>query len=127
MSVLRTYSLIALAVSALAFQETALIGTWQLTDSKIKTNGPREVIIRDDSSASWGKEHSRWRPLKGNKIMIAVGGEWETYNYKLKGNKITMSGGDLTDPVTLTRVGPATPRPSGVPVPPDPDKEPPTR
>lgn len=125
---LRSASLLALAVSALVFQDAAgLIGTWQLTDSKIKTNGPREVIIRDDSSASWGKEHSRWRPIKGNKIMIAVGGEWETYNYKVKGSKITISGGDLTDPVTLTRVGPATPRPNGVPVPPDPDKEPPGR
>ena len=124
---LRTCSLIVVAVSALVSQESGLIGTWRLTDSKIKTSGPREVIIRDDSSSSWGNEHSRWRLLKGNQIMIAVGGEWETYNYKLKSNKITISGGDLTDPVTLTRVGPATPRPSGVPVPPDPDKEPPTR
>ena len=37
------------------------------------------------------------------------------------------SGGDLTEPVTLTKTGPASPRPSGVPVPPDPDQVPPAR
>lgn len=112
---------------ALAFQANPLIGTWQLTDKKIKTNGPREVIIREDSSASWGKETSRWRLVPKDRIMIAVGGEWETYNIRIKGNRMTLSGGDLVDPVTLTRVGPASPRPSGVAVPPDPDTEPPAR
>ncbi len=58
--------------------------------------------------------------------MIALGGEWETYKLKLKGEELTLSGGDLTDPITLKRVGPATPRPPKVPVPPDPDTEPPS-
>jgi len=118
---------IAVLAAGVAFQAHPLIGTWQLTDKKIKTNGPREVIIREDSSASWGKETSRWRLIPKDKIMIAVGGEWETYNIKIKGSKMTLSGGDLVDPVTLTKVGPATPRPSGVAVPPDPDTEPPAR
>lgn len=107
-------------------QDPAIVGTWKLTDEKIKTSGPREVVIRTDSSASWGKEHSRWRILPGNQIKIAVGGEWETYKFKVKGNKLTISGGDLPDPITLTRTGAATPRPAGVPVPPDPDTEPPS-
>ena len=119
-------ALAAMTVVA-ALQAHPLIGTWQLTDKKIKTNGPREVIIREDSSASWGKETSRWRLIPKDKIMIAVGGEWETYNIKIKGSKMTLSGGDLVDPVTLTKVGPATPRPSGVAVPPDPDTVPPAR
>ena len=101
--------------------ENPIVGTWKLADEKLKTNGPREIIIRPDSSASWGKEHSRWRILPNGQIKIAVGGEWETYKYKVKGTKLTISGGDLTDPVTLVKTGPPTPRPSNVPVPPDPD------
>lgn len=58
-------------------------------------------------------------------IMIALGGEWEIYKLKLKGDRLTLSGGDLADPITLKRVGPATPRPPTVPVPPDPDTQPP--
>jgi len=121
---------LALALSALLVlsQEPPIVGTWKLTDSKVKTNGPREVVIRADSSASWGEEHARWRLIeKGKVIMIAVGGEWEVYDLRVRGNKLTLSGGDLQDPVTLTKVGPPTPRPTGVPVPPDPDRVPPGR
>lgn len=117
---------IALALAA-AQQANPLIGTWKLTDAKVKTNGPREVVIREDSSASWGKEHARWRLVPKDQIMIAVGGEWETYKLRVNKTRLTLSGGDLTEPVTLTRIGPATPRPTGVAVPPDPDQEPPAR
>ena len=103
---------------------TVLSGLWQLEKGKVKADGPKTVMIRTDSSASWGKETVRWR-LKVGQIMIALGGEWETYKLKLKGDQLTLSGGDLTDPITLKRVGPATPRPPNVPVPPDPDIEPP--
>jgi hypothetical protein len=115
----------ALALLGMGFQAPDIAGTWKLTDAKVKTNGPREIVIREDSSASWGKEHARWRLVPKDQIMIAVGGEWETYKVKVRGTKLTLSGGDLTDPVTLTKIGPATPRPSGVPVPPDPDAAPP--
>lgn len=98
-------------------------GTWQVDASSVAGKGPREVIIRADSSASWGKETVRWRLPEQNKIMIALGGEWETYRMKLKGTKMTLSGGDLSEPITLKRTGPATPRPDSIPVPPDPDKE----
>jgi hypothetical protein len=106
-------------------QQPGIVGTWKLEDEQLRSKGPREVIIRPDSSASWGKEHSRWRLLRGNRIMIAVGGEWETYRIRLKGDRLTISEGDLVDPVTLIRVGPATPLPSGVAVPPVPDDRPP--
>lgn len=104
---------------------TKLSGLWQLEKGKVKSDGPKTVMIRSDSSASWGKETVRWR-LKPGQIMIALGGEWETYGLKLKGDHLTLSGGDLTDPITLKRVGQATPRPANVPVPPDPNTEPPS-
>ncbi len=118
-----------IAAAGLQAQGPSIEGLWRLTDNKVKTTGPREVIIRADSSASWGKEHARWRLVEsGKRIMIAVGGEWEIYDIRVRGNRLTLSGPELgDDPVTLTRVGPPTPRPSGVPVPPDPDRVPPAR
>ncbi|MES2123771.1 MAG: hypothetical protein V4503_03690 [Gemmatimonadota bacterium] len=97
-------------------------GTWRVDASADVKNGPREVVIRADSSASWGKETVRWR-VKGDRISIALGGEWETYKLKLRNRdtSLTLSGGDLQKPVTLKRVGPATPRPANVKVPDDPD------
>jgi hypothetical protein len=102
---------------------TTLSGLWQLEKGKVKADGPKTVMIRPDSSASWGKETVRWR-LKEDQIMIALGGEWEIYKLKLKGNRLTLSGGDLLDPITLKRVGAATPRPANVAVPPDPEVPP---
>ncbi len=96
-----------------------LIGTWRVDAGADVKNGPREVIIRADSSASWGKETVRWRVVK-HKIWIAIGGEWEIYDLKLGKRELTLSGGDLTKAVTLKRVGPPTPRPDGIAVPPDP-------
>jgi hypothetical protein len=46
------------------------------------------------------------------------------YRLKLKGKKLTLSGGDLTEAVDFQRVGPPTPRPDTVPMPPDPDLNP---
>ncbi len=96
-----------------------LTGTWRVDAGADVKNGPREVIIRADSSASWGKETVRWRVVK-KQIWIAIGGEWEIYDLKLGRRELTLSGGDLTKAVTLKRVGPPTPRPDGIAVPPDP-------
>ena len=100
-----------------------LTGTWRVDASADVKNGPREVVIRADSSASWGKETVRWR-VKGDRISIALGGEWETYKLKLRSREgtLTLSGGDLQKAVTLKRVGPPTSRPANVKVPEDPDK-----
>lgn len=118
--------LILVSAAPLSAQQPSgvtLAGIWQLAKGKVKADGPKTVMIRSDSSASWGKETVRWR-LRPGEIMIALGGEWEIYKLKQKGDQMTLSGGDLTDPITLKRVGQATPRPANVPVPPDPDTQP---
>ena len=117
--------LFLLAITPLTAQGpsgTGLAGLWELEKGKVKADGPKTVMIRPDSSASWGKETVRWRlrPASGE-ILIALGGEWEIYHLKLKENRLELSGGDLTEKITLRKVGPATPRPPNVPVPPDPD------
>ena len=122
----QSLALALIGIAALGLQNDAIVGTWKVTDASVETRGPREVIIRADSSASWGEEHARWRLIDdGKRIMIAVGGEWEVYGIRIRRNRLTLSGPELGDPVTLTRTGPATPRPAGVPVPPDPDRVPP--
>lgn len=117
------YLFLAAAMAALPGAGTAqapqITGTWRVDAGADVKNGPREVIIRPDSSASWGKETVRWRVVK-NTIWIAIGGEWEIYDLRLKARELTLSGGDLTKAVTLKRTGPPTPRPAGVAIPPDP-------
>jgi hypothetical protein len=59
----------------------------------------------------------------GDSLALALGGEWVNYRLKVKGKRLTLSGGDLTEPVTFDLIGPPTPRPDTVGVPPDPDTE----
>lgn len=105
-------------------QAPAIHGTWKF-DLKQgdKKPGPRTVIVRPDSSASYGAETVRWR-IVGDSLALALGGEWVSYRLRVKDRRLTLSGGDLTDPVTFELVGPPTPRPDSVPIPPDPDTEP---
>lgn len=98
----------------------AIAGTWELEKGEVEAEGPRTVVIRADSSASWGREMVRWR-LRGDSIMIALGGEWEIYRIRISKDRIKLSGPDLPEEITLKRVGPPTPRPDSIPVPPDPD------
>jgi hypothetical protein len=102
----------------------ALIGTWKFDLRQgPKKEGPRIVIVRPDSSASYGTETVRWRVV-GDSLALALGGEWVNYKLKLKGRNLTLSGGDLQEPVEFRLVGPPTPRPDTVPIPPDPDTSP---
>jgi hypothetical protein len=102
---------------AAAGQESPLVGTWRVDRGADTKGGPREVIIRADSSASWGEETVRWRSKPKNRIAIAIGDEWEVYDVRVTARELRLSGGDLQQPVTLRRVGPATPRANGTPVP----------
>lgn len=113
------------ALSAQSKKAPDITGTWEADASQLKKikSGPTKVIIRADSSASWGKEHVRWRWAKGNDYLLALGGEWVPYALKVSKGKMTISGEDLPDPVVLTKVGPPTPRPDSIAVPPDPDTE----
>jgi hypothetical protein len=105
-------------------QQATILGTWKFDlKQDQKKEGPRIVIVRPDSSASYGTETVRWRVV-GDSLALALGGEWVNYKLKLKGKNLTLSGGDLQDPVDFQLVGPPTPRPDTVPVPPDPDTSP---
>jgi hypothetical protein len=111
------------APGTLAAQKPAILGTWKFDIRQGDKKGPQMVIVRADSSASYGNETVRWRVV-GDSLALALGGEWVNYRVKLKGKRLTLSGGDLTEPVSFERVGPPSPRPDSVPVPPDPDQVP---
>jgi len=96
-----------------------LSGTWEAESA----DGPVTVIVRPDSSASFGDEIVRWR-IVADTVFLAIGGEWLGYNFVLKGSVLTLSGGDLEEPIDLKKTGPATPRPAGVAVPPVPGPPP---
>ena len=117
-------TLLAAVPGTLFGQQPAILGTWQFDlEQGDRKEGPRTVIVRPDSSASYGVETVRWRII-GDSLALALGGEWVNYRLRLKGKRLTLSGGDLTEPVTFERVGPPTPRPDTVAVPPDPDTVP---
>lgn len=96
-----------------------LTGTWEAESP----DGPVTIIVRPDSSASFGEEIVRWR-VASDTVYLAIGGEWLAYNFALRGGTLTLSGGDLEEPIDLKKLGPPTPRPEGVPVPPDPGTQP---
>jgi hypothetical protein len=82
-------------------QASDITGTWQADTP----DGPQTVVVRADSSASFGEETVRWR-VSADTVYIQFGDEWVGYNFELDGDLLTLSGGDLEEPITLRRVGP---------------------
>jgi hypothetical protein len=103
------------SADAAAQRAPKLEGTWKADTP----DGPQTVVVRGDSSASFGDETVRWR-LVADSIFIAFGDEWMVYNFAVRGRRLTLSGGDLEEPIVLERVGPPSARPDSIPVPPAP-------
>ena len=103
------------AAVAVAQNGPDISGTWRAETP----DGPTEVVVRPDSSASLGEETVRWR-IVGDSLHLALGDEWMVYKFDLSRDRLTLSGGDLEEPIELEHVGPPTPRPEGVEVPPAP-------
>lgn len=110
-------ALLALAAPGLAAQgsrRTPLEGRWE-------ARGPDDAIhhitVRGDSSAQFGNDVARWR-MVGDSLWLTLGdGVWMVYALALKGERLTLSGGDLEKPVSLRRVGAALPRPDSLRLP----------
>ncbi len=83
-----------------------IVGIWEVDTP----DGPDTVVVRPDSSAVFGQDSVRWR-IEADTIFILFD-EWIGYHFELDGRFLTLSGGDLEEPVTLTRIGPAPGRPS---------------
>lgn len=87
------------AAPAQAGSNAALVGTW---------NGefggePFHLILNADGTGEMDGP-IRWL-VQGNTLVIAGEDEETAYQFVLKGTKLTVSGGDLDAPLTLTRAG----------------------
>jgi hypothetical protein len=67
-------------------------------------------MVRADSSAQFGEQVARWRVVSDSLWLTIGDGVWMVYGLRIQGDRLTLSGGDLEEPVTLRRVGGATPR-----------------
>jgi hypothetical protein len=93
-------------------------GDWQTKTD----DGIRNITVRPDSSAQFGDQVARWRLVRDSLWLTLGDGVWMVYGLKVRGDKLTISGGDLQKPVTLRRVGPANARPDTLTIPaPPPD------
>ena len=81
-----------------------LSGSWQAD----MLDGPQAIVVDGDSTVSFGEETVRIR-ISADTIYVQFGDEWVGYNFELQGDALTLSGGDLMDPVRLRRVGAPSP------------------
>jgi len=104
---MRTLSFLLILVSIPAFaqieakvQHPKIQGTWQ-ADS----NGDRMILkLNADGSGEFDGEAINYT-TKDNKFTLTIVAESQTvvYNFKLQENSLTISGGDLDEPVTFSR------------------------
>jgi hypothetical protein len=94
-----------LAATAAA-QAPRLEGKWQART----TEAIHHIMVRADSSAQFGEQVARWRVVSDSLWLTIGDGVWMVYGLRIQGDRLTLSGGDLEEPVTLRRVGVATPR-----------------
>ena len=119
MRLIRLPLLLALLPPAAAAQTARrlhLEGDWQAKAGE----EIRHIMVRTDSSAQFGDQVARWRLVTDSLWLTLGDGVWQVYGMRLEGDRLTLSGGDLDKPVTLRRVGLATPRPDSVVIPPPP-------
>lgn len=87
-------------------QSPRLEGKWQARTSE----AIHHIMVRDDSSAQFGEQIARWRVVRDSLWLTVGDGVWMVYGMRIQGDRLTLSGGDLEEAVTLRRVGGATPR-----------------
>ncbi len=102
-----------LGAAPAAGQAPRLEGKWQARTSE----AIHHILVRGDSSAQFGEQIARWRVV-GDSLWLTIGdGVWMVYGMRVQGERLTLSGGDLEEAVTLRRVGGATPRDRTVAIP----------
>lgn len=95
-----------LGAAPAAGQALRLEGKWQARTSE----AIHHIVVRGDSSAQFGDQIARWRVVRDSLWLTIGDGVWMVYGMRIQGDRLTLSGGDLEEAVTLRRVGAATPR-----------------
>jgi hypothetical protein len=84
---------------AWAAKNSALVGTW----SGEFGGEPFQLILNADGTGQMDGP-IRWE-AQGDQLVITEDDGATEYQFVLKGSKLTVSGGDLEEPLTLTRTG----------------------
>jgi hypothetical protein len=86
-------------LAALAFANPALHGTWSAANVQGR---PLKVEFGADGSGNINDAPMRWQVL-GGALLIQQNGQVASYGFKVDGDKLHVSGGDLAQPATLTK------------------------
>ena len=100
--VLLTLACVAIFSPVLAMEKSALVGTW----TGGEPGAPMQLQLKADGTGIFADSPLTWK-LQGGKLVITEEGETTLYEFTLKGSTLTVSGGDLDEPMVFTRGGAA--------------------
>ena len=80
-------------------QQSTIQGVWVTNDTGFQMT----VSFNQDGTGKLDKDQIRYK-IQGDKLDVTLYGEITTYNYKLAGNTLTISGGDLDEPLKFVRI-----------------------
>jgi len=86
-------------VAALAFANPALHGTWSAANVQGR---PLKVDFAPNGSGSINDQPMRWQVVGGT-LFIQQNGQVASYGFKVDGERLVVSGGDLAQAATLTK------------------------
>jgi hypothetical protein len=92
--------LATLFASAAAAPNSPLVGAWESTSAG--TGTPLTLLLRDDGSGKLGEEEIQYS-VQESRLLLTISGDTVSYSFVLKGDALTLSGGDLERPATFTR------------------------
>jgi len=87
-------------IGAKVQQQGKIHGLWQNSQFGYQMT----LMLNDDGSGEFDGEMIKFT-TQGDKLTLIQAGQSTVYNYKLQGNSLTLSGGDLDGAVTFTRNG----------------------
>lgn len=88
----------AVSVSPAVLAADAIVGTWEH-----EAGGQRHVVTFDaDGSGKMDDTKITWS-ISGQKLAIVANGDTNSYSFKLEGDSLVVSGGDLDAPMTFAR------------------------
>lgn len=97
---MRTIVACALALFfTIAFANPALHGTWSAANVQGR---PLKVQFGADGSGKINDQPMKWQTL-GGALFIQQHGQVASYGFKIDGDKLLVSGGDLAQPATLAK------------------------
>src|ERR1700730_2793462 len=86
----------------LAQGDTNLAGTWQSKEA----NSSITLILNADGTGKLDEANIKYT-VAGNKLRVNEDGVINNYTFSLRGNTLTVSGGDLAQPLIFERQGSA--------------------